>query len=41
MKHGTISENQAITFRDFVNCETDVTTALLSVEEKCDTASTR
>jgi hypothetical protein len=30
----TVSENQALTFRDFVNCDTDViTTVLQSVEE--------
>jgi hypothetical protein len=34
-------KTQTVTFRDFVNCDTGVlTTAILSVEEICDVAST-
>jgi hypothetical protein len=36
-----VSDNQAITSTDLVNCDTDVvTTALLSAEEICDATST-
>jgi hypothetical protein len=35
-----VSEKQAITFRDCTHCDNDVRTAVLSVEETCDAAST-
>jgi hypothetical protein len=39
-KTDKVSQNQAVTFRDYVNFDTDVTTAELSAEDIRDLAST-